>query len=172
MAEPISNWIIAAVISSIVGTGAAIKGSMDAADAQEEQNDIQSAQQKLNDISASRRKIKEARVARARLIQSSQASGTTGSSGEAGGLSSLNTQLSGNLATQTGQSRTSDALSAVGQDLADKQFVTGTIGAVAGLAQSIFTQKATANAKTPVDNSAVRAGPAGQTSVNSNFPNR
>jgi hypothetical protein len=80
-------------------------------------------------------------------MQSSQAMGTTGSSGEAGGLSSLNTQLSGNLARQTGQANTANALSAVSQDLADKQFITGSIGAVAGVAQSIFTQKATAKAK-------------------------
>jgi len=101
----------------------------------------------MNDISSARRKVKEARVARARLMQSSDAFGTTGSSGEAGALSGLNTQLAGNLARQTGQANTANALSAVSQDLADKQFVTGTIGAVAGVAQSIFTQKATANAK-------------------------
>ena len=140
-------WAIAAVIATVVGAGASIVGSKQAADAQEEQNEIQSAQQKMNDVSAARRKVKEARVARARLMQSSDAFGTTGSSGEAGALSGLNTQLAGNLARQTGQANTANALSAVSQDLADKQFITGSIGAVAGVAQSIFTQKATAKAK-------------------------
>lgn len=140
-------WAIAAVIASIVSVGASVVGSKQAADAQEEQNEIQSAQQKMNDVSAARRKVKEARVARARLMQSSDAFGTTGSSGEAGALSGLNTQLAGNLARQTGQANTANALSAVSQDLADKQFITGSIGAVAGVAQSIFTQKATSNAK-------------------------
>tara|TARA_R110001592_G_C12860599_1_gene722794 strand:+ start:292 stop:759 length:468 start_codon:yes stop_codon:yes gene_type:complete len=140
-------WAIAAVIASIVSVGASVVGSKQAADAQEEQNEIQSAQQKMNDVSAARRKVKEARVARARLMQSSDAFGTTGSSGEAGALSGLNTQLAGNLARQTGQANTANALSAVSQDLADKQFITGSIGAVAGVAQSIFTQKATAKAK-------------------------
>lgn len=140
-------WAIAAVIASIVSVGASVVGSKQAADAQEEQNEIQSAQQKMNDVSSARRKVKEARVARARLMQSSDAFGTTGSSGEAGALSGLNTQLAGNLARQTGQANTANALSAVSQDLADKQFITGSIGAVAGVAQSIFTQKATAKAK-------------------------
>ena len=140
-------WAIAAVIATVVSAGASIVGSKQAADAQEEQNEIQSAQQKMNDVSAARRKVKEARVARARLMQSSDAFGTTGSSGEAGALSGLNTQLAGNLARQTGQANTANALSAVSQDLADKQFITGSIGAVAGVAQSIFTQKATFNAK-------------------------
>jgi len=139
-------WAIAAVIASVVSAGASIVGSKQAADAQEEQNEIQSAQQKMNDVSSARRKVKEARVARARLMQSSDAFGTTGSSGEAGALSGLNTQLAGNLARQTGQANTANALSAVSQDLADKQFITGSIGAVAGVAQSIFTQKATSNA--------------------------
>ena len=140
-------FAIAAIAALAVSAGASIIGAKQAADAQEESNEIQSAQQKINDISAARRKVKEARVARARLMQSSQAMGTTGSSGEAGGLSSLNTQLSGNLARQTGQANTANALSAVSQDLADKQFITGSIGAVAGVAQSIFTQKAISNAK-------------------------
>ena len=140
-------WAIAAVIASIVSVGASVVGSKQAADAQEESNEIQSAQQKMNDVSSARRKVKEARVARARLMQSSDAFGTTGSSGEAGALSGLNTQLAGNLARQTGQANTANALSAVSQDLADKQFITGSIGAVAGVAQSIFTQKATAKAK-------------------------
>ena len=140
-------WAIAAVIATVVSAGASIVGSKQAADAQEEQNEIQSAQQKMNDVSSARRKVKEARVARARLMQSSDAFGTTGSSGEAGALSGLNTQLAGNLARQTGQANTANALSAVSQDLADKQFITGSIGAVAGVAQSIFTQKATSNAK-------------------------
>ena len=153
-------WAIAAVIATVVSAGASIVGSKQAADAQEEQNEIQSAQQKMNDVSSARRKVKEARVARARLMQSSDAFGTTGSSGEAGALSGLNTQLAGNLARQTGQANTANALSAVSQDLADKQFITGSIGAVAGVAQSIFTQKAISNAKalkdaqvtpTPVD---------------------
>tara|TARA_R110002126_G_scaffold92896_2_gene220290 strand:+ start:1148 stop:1645 length:498 start_codon:yes stop_codon:yes gene_type:complete len=133
---------IAAIIATVVSAAATIKGSMDARDAQEEQNEIQSAQQKINDVSSARRKVKEARVARARLMQSSEATGTSGSSGESGALSSLNTQLSGNLAAMTGQANTANALSNVRQDLADKQFVTGTVGAVAGVAQSIFTQKA------------------------------
>jgi len=94
--------------------------------------------------------------------------GTSGSSGESGALSSLNTQLSGNLATMTGQANTANALSAVRQDLADSQFITNSIGAVAGVAQSIFTQKATKVPDTTPD--LVRAGPAGQTSVNSNYP--
>jgi hypothetical protein len=140
-------WAIAAVIASVVAAGTSIVASKQAADAQEESNEIQSAQQKMNDVSSARRKVKEARVARARLMQSSDAFGTTGSSGEAGALSGLNTQLAGNLARQTGQANTANALSAVSQDLADKQFITGSIGAVAGVAQSIFTQKATAKAK-------------------------
>ena len=140
-------WAIAAVVATVVSAGASIVGAKQAADAQEESNEIQSAQQKMNDVSAARRKVKEARVARARLMQSSDAFGTTGSSGEAGALSGLNTQLAGNLARQTGQANTANALSAVSQDLADKQFITGSIGAVAGVAQSIFTQKATSNAK-------------------------
>tara|TARA_R110002126_G_scaffold223799_1_gene368765 strand:- start:892 stop:1401 length:510 start_codon:yes stop_codon:yes gene_type:complete len=144
---------IAAVIASVVSAGATIYSSKQAADAQEEQNEIQSAQQKLNDVSSARRKVKEARVARARLMQSSEAAGTSGSSGESGALSSLNTQLSGNLAVMTGQANTANALSAVRQDLSDSQFVTGTIGAVAGVAQSIFTQQAAKIPTASVDTS-------------------
>tara|TARA_R110000764_G_scaffold84098_1_gene164764 strand:+ start:843 stop:1286 length:444 start_codon:yes stop_codon:yes gene_type:complete len=140
---------IAAIALSVVSAGASIKGQKDAADAQEEQNEIQSAQERINDVTAARRKVKEARVARARLLQGSEAAGTTGSSGEAGGLSSLNTQLSTNLAEQAGQAHTANAISASNVSLAKKQFVSGTVGAVAGVAQSIFTQQAIAGAAKP-----------------------
>jgi len=144
-------YAIAATIAAVVSAGATIYGSKQAADAQEEQNEIQNAQQQINDVSSARRKVKEARVARARLMQSSEAMGTSGSSGESGGLSSLNTQLSGNLATMTGQANTANALSAVRQDLADSQLITNSIGAVAGVAQSIFTQKAAKVKEVDVD---------------------
>ena len=143
------SLLVAAVIASaVIGAGTSIIAGKRAEDAQEEQNEITSAQQKITDVASARRKVKEARVARARLLQSSQAAGTTGSSGEAGGLASLDTQLATNLAEQTGQANTANAISASNRRLAKSQFVTGSIGAVAGAAQSIFPQQAITSAKT------------------------
>jgi preprotein translocase subunit SecF len=137
----------AAIASAVVGAGATIYGAKQTEEATEEQNAIQSAQQKITDVNTARKKVKEARVARARLLQGSQAAGTTGGSGEAGGLASLNTQLATNLAEQTGQARTANNISAVSSNLASKQLVTQSVGAVAGAAQSIFTQQAIGQAK-------------------------
>lgn len=140
---------LAVIASAVVGAGASIVAGKKTEEAQEEQNEILSAQEKITDVATARRKIKEARVARARLLQNSEAAGTTGSSGEAGGLASLNTQLATNLADQTGQANTSRAISASNRSLAKSQFVAGTVGAIAGAAQSIFTQQALASAATP-----------------------
>lgn len=143
----LGGFAIAAIISSIVGAGAAIIGAKQSADAQEEQQETISAQQKIADVNLARKKIKEARVARARLLQTSEAAGTTGSSGEQGALSSLQTQLGTNLAEQTGQANTANAVSKISSDLASKRQVTQGIGAIAGASQSIFTQQAIGAAK-------------------------
>lgn len=143
----IGGLAIASIVASVIGAGVSLKVQADQEEAQEEQQETISAQQKIADVNATRRKIKEARVARARLLQTSESAGTTGSSGEQGALSSLQTQLGSNIAEQTGQARTSQAISDISSDLASKtQFLQG-IGAVAGTAQSIFTQQAVIKAK-------------------------
>lgn len=138
--------LIIAGISAVVG----IAGAMASADAakqsttaQKEAKDIQVAQGKVQTLESRRQKLREERIRRARIIATSENTGTGSSSGAIGSVGALQTNLSGMVASASGESKANNGISRQNQIAADAdqnaRTISGFTGAIQGGLSSFKT---------------------------------
>lgn len=111
---------IAAAVSaaaSVIGTGAAIKGQIDARRGAKKSREAQAEQSRLQASASRRQAIRQSRAARAESLAQSQAIGGQAGSGETGGIGSLSSQLGSQIGLQNQLSALSGV---VGQGLSQQ----------------------------------------------------
>ena len=114
-------------------------GSRAAKEARNQQR-IQRNQEDITAMQQRRRLFREQRVRAAQLQQSAVNTGTAGSSGEIGALGLLNANVGSQLATQTQQTATADALTRSAQTQAGYQQSASIAGAIGSTAFSLAAQ--------------------------------
>lgn len=130
--------LVIAGISAIVGLAGAVASADAAAKsaaAQKEENDITLAQGKIQTLESRRQKVREERIRRARIIAASENTGTGSSSGAAGAVGALSTNLSGMVASASGQSKANEGINKQNQIATDADQNARTISAFTGAIQ-------------------------------------
>ncbi|SPF82139.1 hypothetical protein [Pseudomonas phage GP100] len=85
-----------------------------------------------------RQQVREERVRRAQIMQGSQNTGVSQSSGELGATSALGTLISSNVATQSRQQNSSDAIASWNQRAADSDLASQQWSGIGSIAGSVF----------------------------------
>lgn len=85
-----------------------------------------------------RQQVREERVRRAQIMQGSQNTGVSQSSGELGATSALGTLISANVATQSRQQNSSDAIASWSQSAADNDLSSQQWAGIGSIAGSVF----------------------------------
>lgn len=141
----------AAVLAAIsagttaVGTAYSITQNQRARSEQKKIQGVQNAANQTAQMEERRQQIREERIRRARIMQAGENTGTSGSAGEAGSIGSLSTQLSSNIASNSGKVLGAQAISGYQQNIANAQnnvqvsnFLTGMVGMGVDMSGSIF----------------------------------
>lgn len=124
-----------ALIISGISAAAGIATSQMSADAQEEAREQQDAQEEIRQRNEQAKQLREARGARAQAQQAAANQGVAGSSAEAGAISSVQSQMAGNLAFLQGEANTARGVSKSLQDASDL----GTLGTNIQAVGSLFS---------------------------------
>lgn len=130
--------LIIAGISAVVGIAGAVASSnaaQQSASAQTEAREIQSAQTKVQSLENRRQKVREERIRRARIIAASENTGTGQSSGVGGSIGALSTNLSGMVASSSGESKANAGINKQNQIASDFDGQARTISTMTGAIQ-------------------------------------
>lgn len=130
---------IAGAVAAIVGTGVSVYSSIRAAKAQKKARKVQSRRYREDQRRQRRQQLREGRIRRAAALNTGVQIGGDDSSSLAGGLASLSSQVSGNLATSHRDTRFSETMSGIKQDISDAQQLGELGGAVAKLGGTAFS---------------------------------
>lgn len=132
---------IVAVAAVAVAAGSAYMSAQaqkDAASDRKKAGQVSSAEQSAQRTQNRRQQVREERVRRAQIMQSSQNTGVSQSSGELGATSALGTLISSNVATQSRQQNSSNAISAYGQSAANNELASQQWSGIGSIAGSVF----------------------------------
>lgn len=132
---------IVAVAAVAVAAGSAYmaqKNAKAAAKDRKEAGRVGQAEQAAQRNQSRRQQVREERVRRAQIMQSSQNTGVSESSGELGATSALGTLISGNIATQSRQQNSSNAIASWSQSAADNDQMSQQWSGIGNVAGSVF----------------------------------
>ena len=146
-----------AIISAITTAGS-LAVQAEAADERKDAQEQQSAQEEINQRREARQAIREARGARARAEQVATNQGVSGGSLEGGAVSSVQSQLAGNLAFMQGQANTARNVSERMQSASDLNLLSSGVQAV-GSVFNTFAESGAFSSKKPTNTGDVRKLP-------------
>jgi hypothetical protein len=132
----VGGFIIASFVVSLIGTAVAIKGSMDAAEAQKEAAKKAQAHENIKAQKSREEAVRERRGRAAALANTAAQTGVSSSSGVAGGQISLGSQLGSNVATQNTDTAFGKAIGEDMQTAADAKTMSALGGSLASTANS------------------------------------
>ena len=145
-----------AAVTLAVAVGSAYEQSQQAKSAAKDRKkagQVSQAEQAAQQNQNRRNQIREERVRRAQITQASVNTGVSGSSGELGSQSALGSLIGANLAANTRQQNSSNAIGSLQQNAADADLKGATWGAIGGVAGSVFgiSAQAAMPKKAPTD---------------------
>lgn len=132
---------IVAVAAVAVTAGSMYMSSQEAKAAAKDRKQaaaVSQAESAANRNNNRRQQVREERVRRAQIMQSSQNTGVSQSSGELGSTSALGTLISANVATQSRQQNSSNAISSWNQRASDSDLASQQWSGIGSLASSVF----------------------------------
>ncbi len=109
----------AALAVGLISTGVSVNAANQSAAAQKESQNISLGQSQVTARENRRQLLREERIRRARILQGSENSGGSGSSGETGALGAINTNVSGQIAASTGESKANTGINIQNQKATD-----------------------------------------------------
>jgi hypothetical protein len=142
---------IVAVAAVAVAAGSMYMSSQEAKAAAKDRKkagQVSQAESAANRNNNRRQQVREERVRRAQIMQGSQNTGVSQSSGELGATSALGTLISANVATQSRQQNSSDAIASWSQKAADSDLSSQTWSGIGSIAGSVFGVAANASMAT------------------------
>ena len=146
---------IALIAGTATTTAASIYQQEKAASAQKRQYRAEQRKAEIENVYKVRQQIRQARLAQSAMVNQAALSGGMGGSGLAGGLSSVGSQLAGNLSYMSDIAKENTAIGGAAIDAASAQSKAAVYGQVGQLAGTIFSpyagKKPTSNTGVPFD---------------------
>lgn len=109
----------AALAVGLVSTGISTSAANASAAASKEAQNIQLGQSAVNARENRRQLLREERIRRARILQSSNNAGGSGSSGEAGAMGAITSNIGGQIAASSGESKSNAGINTFSQRAQD-----------------------------------------------------
>lgn len=135
----VSTIVAVAAVAVAVGSAyMAQKNAKAAAKDRKEASQVGQAEQAAQRNDNRRQQVREERVRRAQIMQASENTGVSESSGELGATSALGTLINSNVATQSRQQNSSNAIASWSQSAADKDLVANQWTGIGSVAGSVF----------------------------------
>lgn len=134
------STIVAVAAVAVAGYSAyqSSQAAKDAAKDRKQASQVGQAEQAAQRNQNRRQQLREERVRRAQIIQGSQNTGVSQSSGQLGATSALGTLISSNVASQSRQQNSSNAISSWMQSAADNDLASQQWAGIGNVAGSVF----------------------------------